>query len=59
MADGQTDGHTPHADIHRAYACVSRGKNDSPKAIPTAPVLLADYVTTGNGLKKNGVHCGL
>jgi len=24
----------------------------------TAPVLLADYVTTGNGLK-NGVHCGL
>jgi len=24
----------------------------------TAPLLLADYVTTGNGLK-NGVHCGL
>ena len=24
----------------------------------TAPVLLADYVTTGDGLK-NGVHCGL
>jgi len=24
----------------------------------TAPVLLADYVTTGNGLK-NGIHCGL
>jgi len=24
----------------------------------TAPVLLADCVTTGNGLK-NGVHCGL
>ena len=24
----------------------------------TAPILLADYVTTGNGLK-NGVHCGL
>jgi len=24
----------------------------------TAPVLLADYVTTGNGLQ-NGVHCGL
>jgi len=26
--------------------------------IVTAPVLLADYVTTGDGLK-NGVHCGL
>jgi len=24
----------------------------------TAPVLLADYITTGNGLK-NGVHCRL
>jgi len=24
----------------------------------TVPVLLADCVTTGNGLK-NGVHCGL
>jgi len=24
----------------------------------TAPVLLADYVTTGNRLK-NGIHCGL
>ena len=27
-------------------------------SVCTAPVLLADYVTTGNGLK-NGVHCGL
>jgi len=26
--------------------------------MPTAPILLADYVTTGNGLK-NGVHCGI
>jgi len=26
--------------------------------LTTAPVLLADCVTTGNGLK-NGVHCGL
>jgi len=26
--------------------------------VAIAPVLLADYVTTGNGLK-NGVHCGL
>ena len=25
--DRQTDGQTPHADIYRAYAYASRGKN--------------------------------
>jgi len=32
--------------------------SDLAKYSVTAPVLLADYVTAGNGLK-NGVHCGL
>ena len=28
VTDGQTDRQTPHADIYRAYAYASRGKND-------------------------------
>ena len=27
QTDGRTDGQTPHADIYRAYAYASRGKN--------------------------------
>jgi len=27
VTDRQTDGQTPHADIYRAYAYASRGKN--------------------------------
>ena len=28
VTDGRTDGQTPHADIYRAYAYASRGKNN-------------------------------
>jgi len=28
VTEAHTDGQTPHADIYRAYAYASRGKND-------------------------------